>query len=842
MPIPYCTVAAPLTMLKALCYGLLVRQPFRSTMTSSASTTRRFLSSVDPAVLAQDWSKQLLSVEDDSSNNDLRAIVQATTQTLPLLEDASSVPFVCRYRTEVIHPLTTRQVFLLHALKEKHASLATLRTKLLECIDSRDVALQQRIQTSTSKSELEDLYAPFKPPSKGSILERIQKEHPKLVEIVDNLWNNPGTTLPPAKSLQPQSALVHLLGTKIAGHAQIVDLVMEELVKHCLVKTTSCSEDDTTANSKYRNYHDFSCLLVRCKDFQVLAIRRGVQQKAIKMAFDVDGEKMKRTIQWKVRQLHPWMSRWNGQVMEDAIQDAWSRLLRRRGTTRLWMIKCKEAEERAMQVFQDNLRDALLAPPLPRPLHVLALDPGFKAGNKCAILDPNGNVVRLETISYLGSQRENGMKRLGELLQNVKRMMNNDEQVVVALGNGSGSQEGRALLEEVSNQVGIPIDIHLVNEAGASVWSVTQAAKDEFPNEPPSAIAAVSIGRRLQNPLHDLIKVPPKSLGLGMYQHDLSEKELDEKLHLTSVDAVATVGVDINTCSTEILQKVPGLTKLASKILKARPLLKRRDLINVPGLGPKTFENCAAFCRVEHGTEALDATLVHPESYDIARWLLKHFNWNLSHVPSNVPPREEWSTHWKSLLVEASEKFGVSQERILSVIENLVDSMTGLDPRLRNVVNGTKPVASSAGSLNGCVLLPPELASNATALQEACPKRGIVGTVRNIADFGAFVDFGGAHGDGLLHTSCLGPISLDSLLIGQQIGVDILNVDNDRVSLGLSGLGLIAAAKRPPSTISAGRAKGGANSQRRKYSTFDKQRSGSRKHSDSSAKRRKTAR
>ena len=830
-------------MLKALCYGLLVRQPLRTTMSSSS---RRYLSTVDPSLLAQDWSKHLISVDNNESNQNLRAIMQATAQTLPLLEDASSVPFVCRYRTEVIHPLTTRQVFELHTLKQKHISLATLRTKLLDCIaDKNNVALTQRIQTSTSKSELEDLYAPFKPPSKGSILERIQKEHPKLVEIVDDLWNkNPGSTkLPPAQSLQPQTALVHLLGTKIAGQAQIVDVVMEELVKHCRVTTSSCSNTANNNNNdnKYRNYQDFSNLLVRCKDFQVLAIRRGVQQKEIKMAFDVDGEKMKRTIQWKVRQLHPWLGSWNRSILEEAIQDAWSRLLRRRGTTRLWMQKCKEAEERAMQVFQDNLRDALLAPPLPRALHVLAVDPGFKAGNKCAILDPNGKVMRLETISYLGNQREYGMKQLGQLLQTVKGMMNNNEQVVVvALGNGSGSQEGRALLQEVSNQVGIPIDIHLVNEAGASVWSVTQAAKDEFPNEPPAAIAAVSIGRRLQNPLHDLIKVPPKSLGLGMYQHDLSEKELDEQLDLTSVDAVATVGVNINACSTEILQKVPGLTKLASKIVKARPLRKRSDLLTVSGLGPKTFENCAAFCRVEDGPEALDATLVHPESYDIARWLLKHFNWNLSKVPSNVPPREEWSTHWELTLVEASEKFGVSQERILAVIENLVDSMSGLDPRLRNA-NDTKPVASSAGSLNECVLLPPELASNATALQKACPKRGIVGTVRNIADFGAFVDFGG-HCDGLLHTSCLGPIRLDSLLIAQQIGVDILNVDNDRVSLGLSGLGLTATVKKPPSKAISSRAKGGDSSQRRKYSTSDKKRSSLKEGSGSSAKRRKTAR
>jgi uncharacterized protein len=431
------------------------------------------------------------------------------------------------------------------------------------------------------------------------------------------------------------------------------------------------------------------------------------------------------------------------------------------------------------------------------------------------------------------------MKQLGELLKSVQGMVENDETIIVALGNGHGSQEGRTLIEEVAGKYEIPVDIHLVNEAGASVWSVTPIAKEEFPDQPPAAIASVSIGRRLQNPLHDLVKVPPKSLGLGMYQHDLSEKELDEKLHLTSVDAVATVGVDVNSCSLEILQKVPGLTKLAQKIIKARPLSQRDDLLSVSGLGPKTFENCAAFCRVEHGSsEPLDATLVHPESYDIARWLLKQFDWNLSRAPTNIPPRRDWCEQWEIVLAEASDKFGVSRERVLAVIENLVDSMTSIDPRLRDAED--KPL-SSVGSLDGCVLLSPELASSVAKLQAECPVRGIVGMIHNIADFGAFVDFGG-HSDGLLHTSCLGPVKLRSLLIGQQIGVDILSVENDRVSLGLAELRL-TAERRPAQGMAA------KGAQRRNYSTSSrrgrsnstKKRNDTRKSTNSSNKRRKTA-
>jgi uncharacterized protein len=734
------------------------------------------MTAVDPSLLAQEWSKQLMAVEENESTLQDK-IIAATQRSLPLLEDASSVPFVCRYRTDVISPLTTRQVHFLYSLTAKHVSLASLRNKLLAVVVN-DESLRRRIQTSTSKSELEDFYAPFKPSSKGSILERIQKEHPKLVEQVDGLWA--GGEVPSIKTLQPRDALVHLLATKIAGDANIVNVVMDELQKHCRVKTS-------TNDAKYRNYADFSCPLVHLRDHQVLAIRRGVSQKVLKMGYDIDGVKMIGCIRWKLNRTLPWSSStffWK-RVVEDSVQDAWTRLLRRRGTSRLWSEKCKQAEERAMLVFEQNLRHALLAPPLLEPCHVLSLDPGYKAGIKCAVLDPSGKVLQLETIQYLDKKHDSSVNHLGKLLSFVQDMTKNSDKVVVALGNGHGSHEVRTLMEQVAKQQDISIDIQYVNEAGASVWSVTPDAEQEFPNEPPAGIASISIGRRLLNPLHELVKVPPRSLGLGMYQHDLSEKELDEKLHLASVDAVATVGVNVNTCSLAILEKVPGVTKLAPKIIKARPLRQRTDLLSVSGLGPKTFENCAAFCRVEHGPEPLDATLVHPESYDIAKWLLNKFHWNLLEIPTNIAPKQKWECVWDSELKEASVKFGVSRERVVAVVENLVDSMTRMDPR-----QGEKRPVSSAGSLDGCGFLASNLMS-AAALQQACPVRGIVGEVRNIADFGAFVDFRG-HTDGLLHTSNLGPVKLHSLLIGQQIGVDILSVEDDKVSLSLAGLGLTA--------------------------------------------------
>lgn len=854
-------------MLKVLCYGLLA-QSHRGPSKNLLSLTARQMSkqTVDPALLARAWTVQLAEMEETrelqrASENAPLLIERAVARTLPLLEDTASVPFVCRYRTDVIAPLSTAQVHLLSVLLLKHASLASLRAKLLAVVTAPPLVVEL-IQTSTSKTQLEDLYAPFKPPSKGSILEQITKAHPALVEAVEQLWSGGGhgnAPTPNPSQLEPREALVHLLASKIAGEPAILDLVLDELSKHCRVTTslvqakakaaaTSSSKskparDSSSDQDKYRNYADFSNSLVYLKDHQVLAIRRGVDQKAVKMAFDVDADKMQGTMQWNLqhRVLPPHVSRqlFSGPwriVLQDAVHDAWTRLLRRRGTSRLWSDKLLQAQERSMQVFEQNLHRALLAPPIVPAAVILAMDPGFAAGIKCAILDTDGGVVRLETVQFLGSnQQRQGVTKVKELLALVCSMTHTsrDIPVMVALGNGHGSQECRALVQEAATACtpSIPINIQLVNEAGASVWSVTPAAKREFPDQPASAIAAISIGRRLQNPLHELVKVPPRSLGLGMYQHDLSEKELDAKLSLTSIDAVATVGVNVNSCSLEILQKVPGLTKLAPKIMVARPLAQRKDLLSVAGLGPKTFENCVAFLRVEDGPEVLDATLVHPESYELARWWLKKLSWKLSDAKlvKTIPTRNEWDTVWSGTLDKASKKFDVSRERVLAVVENLVDSMANVDPRLREIDNsgGSKDL-SSAGSVNGCVVLSPELASM-EALQTACVVRGITGTIRNIADFGAFVDFGG-HSDGLLHTSKTGPVKLSNLLIGEQVGIDILSVRDNRVSLGLTGLDL--EPDPPRSQGSAGRA---VNSKGRSAAVCEK-----RRHSTATTKAFKT--
>jgi uncharacterized protein len=743
--------------------------------------------------LSKAWAPNFLSRYEASPPSG-SAVLAALERTLPLLEDnpAAAVPFVCRYRTDAIAPLTTAMIHQLSEYLQTHTSLESLRQKLLAQLPPHeDEALTLRVETSICKTELEDLYAPFKPPAKGSLEDRIKKEHPALVEAIDTFWCNPEDAGTFQRSFQPKDAAVTVLANRIASDPATMDACQAYTHQSCRVKVGYSSSKDHKKEDEatFATYDGFNNALKRLRDHQVLAIRRGVDKKALKLSFEMESD----PAEYRMRQALGGRMRSHHGLWKDAIYDAWSRLLRKRCTTRAWKTACESADERAIAVFCENLRKALLAPPPVTSTAVLGLDPGFRAGIKTALLDSNGQLVSPLTSVKFIPNRETGKYQLVELLKALQEHQGstttNQHKLVVALGNGHGTQEARKLVVDASDIADIPIDIRLVNEAGASVWSVTPAANREFPDEPAAAVAAISIARRYQNPLAELVKIPPRSLGLGMYQHDFSEKILDGKLHATSVDCVAAVGVDVNSCSLEILEKVPGLTKtLAGKVIKARPLQSRNDLLKVSGLGPKTFEHCAAFIRVE-GTDDLDRTMCHPESYELARYLLRKMKWNLNDPNSvgGLPLHAERRATWNKSIVKACDRYHVSEDRVLLVMDHLIRSITHPDPRLGNDNAGN--TSSAASETRGCSPLSPNLVP-LEALRKACPVRKVLGYVRNIVDFGVFVDFGGDN-DGLVHRSKLGPVSLQSLMVGQEIGIDILGVSaNKRITLSLTGLDL----------------------------------------------------
>ena len=490
-----------------------------------------------------------------------------------------------------------------------------------------------------------------------------------------------------SSELSPRDCIVHLLGSKIAANPTVFDVVMELMRRCCqtAVKRATpspstakarCKPKLTSTKSKYANFFDFSCrtsslkvcpciyamsIVVKLewfyphifsliaavygsvlshplstlnKDHSVLAIRRGVDAKELKMTNSIhDPDYVKRQIcKTLLDRVLPQTvvsrhrtSYHTRSALTDAVSDAWSRLLQRRSCLTVWREKVADAERRAVQVFAQNLQSALMAPPQRIPSHVMAVDPGYQAGTKVALLDPTGRLVKhkraLSTVLFVGKNRDGAVRELASLLDIISGEMGKTqrastsqysliEPVAVALGNGHGSDESRSLIAEASSLGNVPVDVRLVNEAGVSVWSVMSAASEEFPDMSPTLIGAVSIGRRLQDPMSELVKVPPRSLGLGMYQHDLPEKDMDSTLRHAAIDAVAAVGVDGNAASLELLKNIPGLSqgKLAEKVVAIRPLTCREDLKKVKGLGPKCFENCAAFVRINGSNEVLDST------------------------------------------------------------------------------------------------------------------------------------------------------------------------------------------------------------------------------------------
>lgn len=465
------------------------------------------------------------------------------------------------------------------------------------------------------------------------------------------------------------------------------------------------------------------------------------------------------------------------------------------------------------------MRSALLVPPQKTPTYTLALDPGQRTGIKTSIIDPQGQLLdhkkALHTVHFLGSKEKEAMRTMCALLEAVKDASGSDDPVCVALGNGTGTNEAQRLIKAASAQSDIPIDLNIIDEAGVSVWSATKAAADEFPGRQPSAIGAISIGRKLQDPMNELVKVPPKSLGLGMYQHDLPEGDLNKKLTAAVVDTVALVGADLNSCSLEVMRNIPGLSKgkLAENVISNRPFRSREQLKEIKGVGPKAFEQSAGFLylREEDASNDLDTTRCHPESYAIVVGMFKDLGCTLKTFNKD-------KLHEKMKEDPAFAK-RVKDEGIEPIVDILLD--TG-DPRFQS--SSTQVATKDIPSLSS------ELSQDLVALQSACPIRRISGVIRNIADFGCFIDIG-TKSAGLMHNSMMGSEGRSGLAVGVTIAVDVLEAspETGRITLARAGNGLdvknsISRGGGSASSKTNDKRKSGTEAAKRKQTVSKKQR------------------
>jgi uncharacterized protein len=551
-----------------------------------------------------------------------------------------------------------------------------------------------------------------------------------------------------------------IVAETISDHPEVRRVTREKALKFANASAGKI-EDAVDEKQVYALYYDFQLRLDKLRPHQILALNRGEEQKVLRVAIDIPERDWRNAVN-NVFRPHP-LSPLAGQL-EEAIDDAAKRLLLPAIERDVRTTLTEMAEMHAIQVFGANLRGLLTQPPLAGQT-VLALDPGFRTGCKVAVVDPSGKLLDTDTIYPHPPQNQKAAS-----LRTLKGLVEQYSVTLITIGNGTASRETEQLVAELINSVvkGKPLHYLMVNEAGASVYSASPLAKAELPGLDVSLRSAVSIGRRIQDPLAELVKIDPKSIGVGMYQHDVNQKALAQALDGVVESVVNRVGVDLNTASPALLTYVAGIgPKLAERIVAYRnehgAFPTRKAILKVSGLGPKAFEQAAGFLRVRGGDEPLDASAIHPESYTVAYKVLKQVKLE------PTAPMQEREAKLSALqkaqpLAQLAATLGTGEPTLADIFEQLV--RPGRDPRED--------------------LPAPILRNDVLSMDDLQPGMELAGTVRNVIDFGAFVDIG-VKQDGLLHRSQI-PRG-QQLTVGEVITVEIQKVEKERgrISLGWPG-------------------------------------------------------
>lgn len=693
---------------------------------------------------------------------------------IDLLDGGNTIPFIARYRKEATDLLDEEQLRQIQTLLDTLRKLDERRGTILASIEEQGKLtpdLREQLLAATSLTALEDLYQPYRP--KRRTRASIAREK-GLQPLADQILAQPrtGSTLEQLANpfLNEQVATVDeawagardIVAEAISDHPDIRRVTREKALKFGEVRASKL-EDAEDEKAIFALYYDFMFRLERIRPHQILAINRGEAQKVLRVAIDVPERDWQGAINAFFR---PNPASPLADQLADASRDAANRLLLPAIERDVRRVLTERAEAHAIGVFGANLRALLTQPPLAGQT-VLALDPGFRTGCKVAVVDPSGKLLATDTVYPHEPQRQRAatLRTLSELIETYGVTL-------ITIGNGTASRETEQVVAELirSKQAWANGALHylMVNEAGASVYSASPLARSEFPELDVSLRSAVSIARRVQDPLAELVKIEPKAIGVGMYQHDVDQKALAATLDGVVESVVNQVGVDVNTASSALLTYVAGVgPKLAEKIIEHRnqhgAFGNRKALRAVGGLGPKAFEQAAGFLRIREGEQPLDASAIHPESYPIAQKLLKRAGLR---EDSSLAERATKLAELKASqsLAALAQELAVGVPTLSDIFEQL--ARPGRDPRAD--------------------LPAPILRSDVLSLDDLATGLKLEGTVRNVVDFGAFVDIG-VKQDGLLHRS---QIPFGTVLsVGDIISVEILTVEKarGRISLGWPG-------------------------------------------------------
>ncbi|MCI5827178.1 MAG: RNA-binding transcriptional accessory protein [Lachnospiraceae bacterium] len=691
-----------------------------------------------------------------------------------LIDEGNTIPFIARYRKEATGALNDEQLrnlferlnYLRGLEEKKEQVLATIEEqgKLTEELKAQILAAQTLVV-------VEDLYRPYRPKRRTRATVAKEKGLEPLANIL-MLQMTDKPMLDEAKAFISEEKEVATAEDALAGARDIVaETISEEADYRIRIRELTTKKGimrsvakDAEEKSVYEMYYDFSEPVNKLAGHRVLALNRGEAEKILTVKVEAPAEDILRYLEKQV------ITRDNPNtkpILEETIKDSYDRLIAPAIEREVRADLTEKAQDGAISVFGKNLGQLLMQPPIAGKV-VLGWDPAFRTGCKLAVVDATGKVLDTKVIYPTAPQN-----KVEESKKILKQLIDKYDISLISVGNGTASRESEMIIVELLKEIKKPVQYVIVNEAGASVYSASKLATEEFPNFDVGQRSAASIARRLQDPLAELVKIDPKAIGVGQYQHDMNQKKLGEALGGVVEDCVNRVGVDLNTASASLLEYISGISKAVAKNIVAYReangrFVSRNELLKVPKLGPKAYEQCAGFLRILNGKNPLDATSVHPESYEATAKLLEKLGYEKgSWKPGQLAGISKKVKDKKKLAAEL-DIGELTLNDILSELEK-----PGRDPR----EDMPRPI----------------LRSDVLEMKDLTPGMVLKGTVRNVIDFGAFVDIG-VHQDGLVHISqiCDRYIKhpLEALSVGDVVEVKVLEVDlgKKRIALTMKGI------------------------------------------------------
>ncbi|XLG09063.1 RNA helicase transcriptional accessory protein [Bacillus subtilis] len=690
-----------------------------------------------------------------------------------LLEDGNTVPFIARYRKEQTGSMDEVQIQTISERWQYIQNLNQRKEEVIRLIAEQDKLtddLKRKIEQSVKLQEVEDLYRPYKQKRKTkATVAKIKGLEPLADYILtlpqdDRLAATADQYISEEKEVFTREEAIegakHIIAEQISDEPTFRKWIRQETFKRGTIKSTAGKSADTDEKNVYEMYYEYEEPIAKVVPHRVLAMNRGEKEDILKVAIEPPADHIKAYLEKQIIKNRSTSVR---EILQETIEDSYKRLIQPAIEREIRKELSEKADEQAIHIFSENLRKLLLQPPM-KDKTVLGVDPAFRTGCKLAVSDETGKVLKIDVI-YPHAP----VNKTKEAHEKVKKILEQYQVEMVAIGNGTASRETEQFIVNVLKDMPRKIYYVIVNEAGASVYSASELAREEFPDLKVEERSAVSIARRLQDPLAELVKIDPKSVGVGQYQHDVSQKRLNESLRFVVETVVNQVGVNVNTASAALLQYVAGLSKsVAGNVVKKREEIgkfsNRKELKDIPRLGAKTYEQCIGFLRVQEGTEPLDRTGIHPESYKETKALLKKLGLSTEHIGT-----AELKDKINQLaLSETAKELGIGEITLKDICEQL--TRPERDPR----DEVPKPL----------------LKTDVLQLEDLKEGMELQGTVRNVVDFGAFVDIG-VKQDGLVHISKLSnqfvKHPLDVVSVGDivTVWVDGVDVQKGRVSLSM---------------------------------------------------------